>query len=213
MKGIPFKPWKIKAISEQPDKEWQTRRLAGLKEINQYPDEWIFKGLSDDGKYWFQHPQCERYHYLYNAYIKPRFQVGDVAYIKEVWGASGYGKGLPIVKEAMKHRIVYGAEARGQCKRSPLFMPEWAARHFLRVTGVRPERLQSITPEDCEAEGVLSPNKYGWLPDIARLMFQLKWDFTNPKHPWSKNEWVFCHSFIKVDKLESCPEVEKDYGS
>jgi len=35
MKGILFKDWKIKAIAED-DREWMTRRLDHLKEINEH---------------------------------------------------------------------------------------------------------------------------------------------------------------------------------
>ena len=33
-------------------------------------------------------------------------------------------------------------------------MPESAARHFIKITGVRAERLQDISEEDCLKEGI-----------------------------------------------------------
>lgn len=53
----------------------------------------------------------------------------------------------------------YGGVPRGEFPyrygwKSPLHMPKWAARTWLEVTGVRAERLQSITEADAIAEGV-----------------------------------------------------------
>ncbi|MCJ7459302.1 MAG: hypothetical protein MUP17_09945, partial [candidate division Zixibacteria bacterium] len=167
MNGILFKPWKIKAIAES-DREWQTRRLGGLKEINEHPDEWIFKGTID-GKYWFQHPQCERDDWLYNRYIKPRYQVGEVVYIKEAY----CHKVDPITAEVSYDEFWYRLDNPDVIKVdgdggqefnkdgtekspwvSPLLMPQSAARYFTKITDVRAERVQDITEEDAKAEGI-----------------------------------------------------------
>lgn len=38
--------------------------------------------------------------------------------------------------------------------KNKLFMPQWAARHFIEITAVRAERLQDISEEDCLKEGI-----------------------------------------------------------
>ena len=38
--------------------------------------------------------------------------------------------------------------------KNKLFMPESAARYFIKITGVRIERLQDISDEDCLKEGI-----------------------------------------------------------
>ncbi|MDR1340659.1 MAG: hypothetical protein LBK58_11505 [Prevotellaceae bacterium] len=48
----------------------------------------------------------------------------------------------------------------GWCNK--LFMPEWCARYFIEITGVRCERLQDISDEDCLKEGAI-----GWLTNWA----------------------------------------------
>ena len=83
MKGILFKPWKIKAIAaSSPDFEWQTRRLSGLKEINTCPDRWQSQKWGTD----YKGRMVVAFFNGYNTIqITPRYQVGEVVYIKEPW--------------------------------------------------------------------------------------------------------------------------------
>lgn len=78
------------------------------------------------------------------------------------------------------------------------FMLKSFARHFVRVTDVRIERLQDITPADCRAEGI-DPKS----TDVgARYCFGLLWDSISGKSAdkcWDANPWVFAHTFEKVE--------------
>lgn len=100
--------------------------------------------------------------------VKPKYKVGDIIYLKEPykithshniwyvnykfdeqkielpfsWGHKGLEK-LCIQQEKSKSGWL-----------NKLFMPAWCARRFIKITGVRAERLQDITDEDCIKEGI-----------------------------------------------------------
>jgi hypothetical protein len=85
-----------------------------------------------------------------------------------------------------------------------IFMPRWASRITLEITGVRVERLQEITCNDCSLEGVDFLVSQGFYKDktiiktgdLYRDGFATLWDFINgKKYPWSSNPWVWVIEF------------------
>jgi hypothetical protein len=82
-------------------------------------------------------------------------------------------------------------------------MPRWASRIALEITNVRVERLQDISEEDAQAEGVpKSITQYGLTIDYEnyREPFIELWDKINgKKHPWASNPWVWVVEFRKID--------------
>ncbi len=95
---------------------------------------------------------------------------------------------------------------------SPLFMPRWASRITLEVTGLRAERLQDITEADAKAEGVEPLSHIGAEQAIAgdqqsrthgshphTLAFAVLWDTINgDRAPWVSNPWVWVVGFERV---------------
>ena len=91
-------------------------------------------------------------------------------------------------------------------------MPREAARIFLRVTEVRAERLQDITEDQAQAEGVK-----GWM--IAtdrdwdknpnhRIAFLHVWNQTIKKgdfalYSWDANPWVWVIEFERISREEA----------
>ena len=189
MKGILFKPWKIKAIADSsPDFEWQTRRLDGLQEINAVPNkwgnEWRFNCVGGD---WYASEK-----HGHQCSIKPRFQVGEVVYIKEAWSPCI----VPMSAEAI-HFKMGGWKHNQDDWHSPRFLKAANARYFIKIKDVRPERLQSITEADIGKEGC------GHIEASVGLRIQWYkelWDSINPKYPWSSNPWVWRIEFEKVEK-------------
>ena len=93
-----------------------------------------------------------------------------------------------------------------------IHMPREAARIFLRVTDVRVERLQEITNEQAQAEGVK-----GWMVAADRdwdknpnyiLAFRYAWDSTIKKadralYGWEADPWVWVIEFERVSREEA----------
>ena len=82
--------------------------------------------------------------------------------------------------------------------RPSIFMPRWASRITLEITGIRVERLQDITEEDAIAEGVFG-NEGPYDQQTPRMCFETLWDSINgKKYPWSINPWVWVISFERI---------------
>ena len=84
---------------------------------------------------------------------KPRYQPGDILWVRETWCKNENPKSNNF--NGYEYRAEYeGAMCQDLITWKPsTFMPKAAARIFLRVTGVRVERLQEISGEDCMKEG------------------------------------------------------------
>lgn len=91
--------------------------------------------------------------------------------------------------------------------RPSMFMPRWAARTLLEVTGVRVERLRTISEADMIAEGI-ERTADGFSVDggrhfhaaRARDSFASLWDSINAArgHSWDANPWVWVVEFRRV---------------
>lgn len=202
MKGILFRPDMIKAIVE--GRKTQTRRLDGLKEINQEPDSWELSGFNKGGL-----PDFGVFHFwsinnkeLPVVTAKPRYRVGEVVYIKEAWAVNPTYDDLKPSEIPSPAFVTYLNDRHNVVlvgrNRSPLFMPEWAARHFIQITGVRSERLNQITEEDAIAEGILPEESPFDAPPAMR--YATLWDSLNPKVKWETNPFVWVYSFKKVER-------------
>ena len=92
--------------------------------------------------------------------------------------------------------------------RPSIHMPREAARLFLRVKNVRCELLQSITPEDVDAEGC---KEYAYSVSTGELLpskptwFRIIWNETIkkadlPSYGWEANPWVWVITFERMEK-------------
>lgn len=131
--------------------------------------------------------------------VKAPYQVGDILYVRETWGEIG-GVG--------DREYIYRADDdMGTDRWHPsIHMPKEAARIFLRVTGVRVERLQDITDEQAIAEGIRIG--IGGEPYFScRDAYAPLWNSTVKKsyldkYGWNANPWVFVIEFESVEVLE-----------
>ena len=142
-------------------------------------------------------------------FLKPPFKPGDVLYVKETWATytDSSGTGYMYAAEPMFD----GCEP-GDIDwkwRSPMFMPQSAARIFLKVTDVRVERLGDISPDDVIAEGfALKSCEFKQYKEPAYCgcctgCFSALWDSLYAKRPeyqWDKNPWVWKIAFERTEK-------------
>ena len=87
-----------------------------------------------------------------------------------------------------------------------IFMPRWASRITLEVTGVRVERLQEINEKDAKAEGVtqceggywnyIAGEPYNGMS--ARTSYSTLWESINGNGSWELNPWVWVIEFRKT---------------
>lgn len=141
--------------------------------------------------------------------IRPPYQPGDTLWVRETWAKDPFGDGYIYPTE------VGGA---GQKWHPSIHMPKEAARLFLRVTDVRAERLQDITPEQARSEGCdgrcncPSSGAPGSLSCVERDFsiekFESVWDSTiKPtnlhRYGWDANPWVWAIEFERVSKDEA----------
>ncbi len=91
--------------------------------------------------------------------------------------------------------------------RPNIFMPHWASRILLNVTGVRVERLQDISEADAIAEGIERSGECNWCDYLdygyndftnARRSYRSLWESLNGPSSWDANPWVWVVEFKPV---------------
>lgn len=163
-------------------------------------------------------------------YAKPPYQPGDILYVREtVWQKIGYyldidGETKPSWYNEFKYVASDEKPETGWnyswAKRPSIHMPKEAARIWLKVTDVRVERLQDITPKGAESEGVgnlfyddigYGEKNYGTEVDpeygIAKEQFAWLWESTIKKsdldrYGWDANPYVWVIEFERCEKPE-----------
>lgn len=80
--------------------------------------------------------------------------------------------------------------------KSSIHMPRWASRITLEITGVRVERLQDISDDDCLAE--LGEFRSMSFSKLRKLAFLALWESINGPDSWSLNPWVWVIEFRRV---------------
>lgn len=168
--------------------------------------------------------------------FKPPYVPGDILYVRETWRIQAahrfdadvrieFKAGGPMATIQFPGCRSQGTERReydsflqkwdrpGWCP--SIHMPKEAARLFLKVTNVRVERLQDITPEQARAEGCdgrcncPSSGSSGSLSCVIRDFsvekFKTVWDSTiKPadldKYGWNANPWVWVIEYERCEK-------------
>lgn len=172
---------------------------------------------------------------LYNGINKPcikpcQYQPGDILYVRESV-FQGVGHYLDVSGETvcfLTNDFEYYADGLHEKdhwkdkyehiwmhRRPSIHMPKEAARIWLKVTDVRVERLQDITDEDCEKEGLENYCKkcQALFSDCDTCLndegvkedFKELWNSTIKKsdidrYGWDASPWVWVIEFKRCEK-------------
>lgn len=228
----------------------RTRRVIHPQPVSQgmetFGEAWKW---NEGGKGWFSGVTEEQIKHPRYGLVKQLAEIsagpGDRLWVKETWGvADGQGKLVDpcitykaggqrplLTLNRMEWRIAgsgYGVGSEKLLKvkegwQTPRFMPRWASRITLEVTGIRVQRVQDISEPDAIAEGVAasamtaediadiqisdaSPfvkalaRRLGPGAFTAKFAYQKIWDKINAKRGfgWDANPWVCATTFRLV---------------
>lgn len=138
--------------------------------------------------------------YLNSAFGKP----GDRIWVRETWARYNIDQN--------SHDIAYRATTPADWPeegrwRPSIHMPRWASRILLEITDVRVERLNAISQENAQAEGM---ELTGWRPTYSdpdsggEVMtpydnFAELWSSIYGDESWQANPWVWVIEFKRVE--------------
>lgn len=150
--------------------------------------------------------------------LKPRYNVGEILYLKEPYR-------FPPDVDFIVYKFDYpnGRYEYPGCDKidtnvdwkNKLFMPASAARHFIKITAVRAERLQDISNEDCIKEGIKEERNWGngteWFTycngthsfDTPREAYKALINSIGGKDTWDNNPWVWVYNYELIDRKEA----------
>lgn len=144
---------------------------------------------------------------------------GDRLWLREAWsGAHAFRDTPPSQRLSigtpdgpiLREDVWYWADGNPEFgnyepPRPSIHMPRWASRITLAVTAVRVQRLQEISEDDAQAEGMCGPlidpeldrivNQIGVAPSDA---FKALWNSLHGPDAWAANPWVAAISFERV---------------
>lgn len=129
----------------QTGNKTQTRRAVKLPKKAKWGTEYDGQVIFDDGSSFGQDIEVDELKCPYG-------QVGDFLWVRETYclGVKDNGEDVTIYKASVDDQF---NEFRGLWRPS-IFMPRKYSRILLEITGIRVERLHSISKEDAIAEGI-----------------------------------------------------------
>lgn len=194
----------VRAILE--GRKTQTRRVIADQE-----NDWASVHPDGSGLGWIAWaPKPETAAFTVKAYPGedgfkcPHGVPGDRLWVRETWldiSEHGFDAGGG---EHFYNKVAYRASndpvTNGSPWRPSIFMPRWASRITLEITGVRVQRVQEISEEDANAEGVVPAVPTVKLLGEYRVAYKHLWDSLNAKrgYGWDKNPWVWVIEFKRV---------------
>ena len=139
--------------------------------------------------------------------VKAPYWPGDILYVMETWCLLDADHMIDGVKYAYKANATPESERVRKDYdykwRPSIHMPREAARIFLRVKGVRVERLRDITEEQAAKEGFEAYYSDSGHYEPAMIGFLETWDSTikpadRALYGWDANPWVWVINFERI---------------
>ena len=141
--------------------------------------------------------------------IRPPCQTGDILYVRETWNGDWCDHYIYKADGGSAKAAGYTAEPKW---RPSIHMPREAARLFLRVTGVRVERLKDIDGHGILKEGIdngkSNPAMGTRWENMQSMAFAELWNNTikpsdRALYGWAANPWVWVIEFERISKDEA----------
>ena len=233
-RGMIFNGEMVRAILD--GRKTQTRRPIKWKQTR-----FTEIGEREDGSRWPWSEDAE--HACDFWHPCPFGAVGDRIWVRETWQAihdycdenghvdeRRYARSIPRHRGNYWHPVyeeAWGNESREDREfpwRPSIHMPRWASRILLEITDVRVERLNAISEEDAQREGVhtevwdqtVVARNYAardeffqfWSEDMPhyvemnqlyRSSFRSLWESIYGEEGWKANGWVWVISFKRVE--------------
>ncbi|MCY0071196.1 hypothetical protein LCT09_25890 [Klebsiella pneumoniae] len=212
-RGMIFNGEMVRAILD--GRKTQTRRVMKVQpESNQLGLLLITDSTkrSDIGKYHWAESNATGNHVRSNLFLCPFGAVGDRIWVRETWAEAGasapdlklYRANYPEHVPSIYENVPPAEEIRWT---PSIHMPRTASRILLEITDVRVERLNAISQEDAQAEGM---ELTGWRPTYSdpdsggEVMtpydnFAELWSSIYGEGSWKANGWVWVISFKRVE--------------
>lgn len=215
MKQILFNTEMVRAILD--GRKSCTRRVIKFP-VNRYTNN---VPLAD--KVVVQELRCDKVNFLEEPFfsygMNLPYQPGDILYVRETWQYLYELDGNEqVIEDTGKYYYAatdtipfntYVDENGVRHDHAPwrpsIHMPKEAARIWLKVTNVRVERLQEITTNQIEQEGVETEYPHVLNGEEKKYAFQNLWNSTIKKsdldfYGWDANPWVWVIEFERCEK-------------
>ncbi|HDL7751764.1 TPA: hypothetical protein PXP51_004208 [Yersinia enterocolitica] len=186
----------------------QTRRIMKVQPSEHFHPQTIH-GSMDFTAHWYTPGVIDKDGYLQPArkdvfgvadedegYTCPLGAVGDQLWVRETWARYNI--------DQTSHDMAYRATAPADWPKDGLWrpsihMPRWASRINLLITGVRVERLNTISTGDAMAEGYPVEREATGGNLDAWLWFRELWDGIYPDNTFEVNPWCWVIEFERME--------------
>ena len=208
-RGMIFNAEMVRAILD--GRKTQTRRIMKLQPK---------PSKSRPGDFWFSSKKLESmvhvsdlapgnspiadYHLFIQEHCGPFGAAGDRIWVREAGAEAGAS-----APELKLYRANYPDHVPSHYENVPpveeirwtpsIHMPRWASRITLEITGVRVERLNTISTESARAEGYPAERELDGGNIDPWLWFRDLWDGIYPEQSFKHNPWVWVISFKRIE--------------